>query len=120
MPKKPVVFRTKLGTAKGVERSRIWIEGTRLVEAGFVVGSYFGKVLEFDGAQSQFIPVLTLELLKPDDVTNTAPCKVSGKGNKPIIDITGELVRTVFGKLGTHVEVTYTKGKVTIRSAAAQ
>jgi hypothetical protein len=111
MPKKPVVFKTKLGTAKGVERSRIWIEGQRLVDAGFTVGRYFAKVYENTTTQ------LELVLLVEDDVIATAPCKVSGKGEKPIIDITGEFVRDTFGVLGTHVECTFTRGRITIRPA---
>ena len=31
-------LQTKLGTARRVERSRIWIEGKRLTAAGFAVG----------------------------------------------------------------------------------
>lgn len=112
MSKKPVVFRTKLGAAKKVERSRIWIEGKRLVDAGFTVGKYFSKEWHIDAA-------LELTLLKPNDVTNDAPFKVSGKGGKPIIDITGEAVRNLFGALGTHVDVTFAKGVITIRPSAS-
>lgn len=114
--KAPEVFRSKLGTAKGQPRSRIWIEGKRLVDAGFTVGRHFVKVVcdESHGADRRF----ELELLKPDDVLSTAPCKVSGKGEKPIIDITGEVVRDVFGSCGTHVDVTFAKGKIIIRPAA--
>lgn len=107
-----VTFRTKLGAAKKVPLSRIWIEGKRLVDAGFTVGSFFGKNVAFEGP-----PKLVLMLLKPDDVSATAPCKVSGKGEKPIIDITGELVREYFGGHGTHVDVTFEQGKITIRPA---
>jgi hypothetical protein len=116
--KKPVVFRTKLGTAKGVARSRIWIEGKRLVDAGFTVGKYFAKTPTFGGAgEPRTLETLELELLRANDVTNTAPCKVSGKGDKPIIDITGEFVRQHFGSRGTHVEVTFEKRLITIRPA---
>lgn len=119
MPKQPVVFKTKLGAAKKVERSRIWIEGQRLIDAGFTVGKYFAKdwtVVRNDN--DQIIGAsLEITLLKPNDVLATAPCKVSGKDEKPIIDITGEKVRETFGVLGTHVECTFTKGKIVIRPA---
>jgi hypothetical protein len=108
-----VTFRSKLGAAKNQPRSRIWIEGKRLADAGFTVGKYFAK--EYDGGPDEV--VLKLTLLKDDDVLATAPCKVSGKGDKPIIDITGELVRASFGH-ATHVEVTFQKGKIVIRAAA--
>lgn len=101
-------FVTKLGPARKVPLSRIWIEGKRLVEAGFTVGQHFIKELEVEA------PKLTLTILGPDDVLNTAPCKVSGKGDKPIIDITGEMVRGVFGKRCTHVVVTYGQGVIEI------
>jgi hypothetical protein len=45
------------------------------------------------------------------------PCKVSGKGEKPIIDITGEKVREVFGALSTHVNVHFARGFITISAA---
>ena len=118
---KPVQFRTKLGTAKTVARSRIWIEGRRLVDAGFTVGRYYVRSWFapeiVDTAVDDHTPTLTLELVNPNDVLSTDPCKVSGKGDKPIIDITGEMVRRVFGSLGTHVEVTYRKGVIVIRPA---
>lgn len=112
---KTETFRTKLGTARRVERSRIWIEGKRLVDAGFTVGSYFAKrwMAPDQCSTTQYAPHLVLKLLKPNDVLATAPCKVSGKGAKPIIDITGEAVRDFFGK-GTHVEVEFRKGLITI------
>ena len=38
---------TKLGKNKGLERSRIWIEGTRLTDAGFHRGEYY--LAEYEG-----------------------------------------------------------------------
>lgn len=110
-----VTFVTKLGAAKKQPRSRIWIEGNRLSDAGFTVGSCFVK--EWPQEVADGPQVLVLELVKPNDVLATAPCKVSGKGAHPIIDITGEGVRRTFGALGTHVEVTFQKGRITIRPA---
>jgi hypothetical protein len=112
-PSTPVVFRSKLGTAKGVERSRIWIEGKRLVDAGFKVGSYFTVFGVSGGPDSS----LGLLLAKPGQVFSRAPSKVTGTRTRPVIDITGEIVRTMFGVHGTHVDVVFSKGEITIRRA---
>jgi hypothetical protein len=113
--KKPLhVFESKLGTAKGVARSRIWIEGKRLVDAGFTVGQYFIKEV-FDESHGK-ARRLELVLLKDDDVLDTAPAKVSGKGKKPIIDITGHCVREVFAPFDK-VKVTYYPGRIVITGA---
>ena len=48
------MFKTKLGKNKGVERSRIWIEGKRLTGAGFHAKAtkYTAKVVEvFNGCE---------------------------------------------------------------------
>jgi hypothetical protein len=104
------VFVSKLGAAKGVARSRIWIEGKRLAEIGFVPGAYFVKEWGAHAdATKGHVPgasFLELTLLKGDEILATAPCKVSGKGDKPIIDITGEKVREAFGEF-EKVSVSY-------------
>lgn len=105
------LFTTKLGTARKIERSRIWIEGARLIAAGFTVGQYFHKEWVQDPKRG-----LILTLVKDDDVMTQMPCKVSGKGEKPIIDITGADVREAF-PYSTHVTVQYEDGKITIRAA---
>lgn len=114
-----VHFRTKLGTAKGQPRSRIWIEGKRLADAGFTVGTYFVKKWSMPDERSttRWEPHLQLVLLRPDDVLAEPPCKVSGKGEKPIIDITGEKVREFFGACATHVDVEFRKGLIVISAA---
>jgi hypothetical protein len=101
-------LQTKLGTARRVERSRIWIEGKRLTAAGFAVGRYF--IAEWQDK------VLTLTLLDADTIIADAPRKVSGKGDKPIIDITGAQVRETFGH-GTHVLASFAAGVITITEA---
>lgn len=102
----PVTFRTKLGTAKGAERSRIWIEGERLSSHGFTVGARYSRQWSEDGS-------LTLSL------DPNGALKVSGKGSHPIIDTTGERVRETFGKHGTHVLATYTTGRIIITREVA-
>jgi hypothetical protein len=43
---------------------------------------------------------------------------VSGKSDKPIIDVAGPMVIETFGKYSDHVSVTYTLGQITVRRAA--
>lgn len=101
---------TKLGTAKGQERSRIWIEGQRLANYGFMVGKYFHRTWT--------AKTLTLALAKDDDVMAAMPSKVSGKGAHPIIDITGACVRDTFGAHGTHVQCKFYEGRIEIERQA--
>ena len=101
---------TKLGTARRVERSRIWLEGKRLTAAGFAVGRYF--IAEWEGKTL----ALTLTLLDEDTIIADAPRKVSGKGDKPIIDITGAQVRETFGHR-SHVRASFGEGVIAITPA---
>ena len=103
-------LRSKLGAARGIARSRIWIEGKRLTAVGFTVGSHFNAVLDIS---DPVIPVMTLHL-----DNRSGERKVSGKGDKPIIDITGAWVRDHFGSFFSTVDVTYEPGKITIRGAS--
>jgi len=82
--------------------ARIWIEGTRLVSAGFTRGRYF--TLSHDG------DTLTLSLVA-DKVQGAR--KVSGKDIKPIIDLTG---KTVPFAIGTAVTILYSADSITIKS----
>ena len=93
-------FTSKIGTSRQIAASRVWIEGTRLVRAGFVVAARY-TLVEVDG---------TLVLSLAVDGAR----KVSGKGDKPIIDITGDLIRRVFVGRDT-VTVDYVAGKIVIR-----
>jgi hypothetical protein len=102
------VFVTKLGTAKRIERSRIWIEGKRLVNAGFSVGQCYS--LDTSNPKRWTLTAVIGASFNLDDPSVRA---VSGKGDKPIIDITGAHVRDAFGA-GTHVRVTYAPGLITI------
>lgn len=97
------IFVTKLGTFKKQERSRIWIEGDRLVKAGFTPGALYAReYLEADGHQASIV----MTLLDDDDVITAPPLKVASKGDCPIIDITGKRLREHFAGF-THVSVSY-------------
>lgn len=106
-------FTTKLGTtSKAGERTRIWLEGKRLTAHGFTPGTkfarYWGKgeltliAFDADAGEAEYNTL-------PRDERGT----VSGKGEKPIIDIVGARVRETFGK-GESVNVTYRPNKITI------
>ena len=90
-------FTSKIGPARQIAGSRVWIEGARLSRAGFHVGERY-ELIETDGTL-----VLTL--------TQDGKRRVSGKGTKPIIDITGDLIRRVFAGR-TSVRVYYRIGTV--------
>ena len=98
-----MTFTTKLGTAKGTPRSRIWIEGARLIDAGFTA-----KETRF---RKEWTSNQLCLIADPD-----GEAKTSGKASKPIIDITGRKVATFFDGF-THVEVTYSPGLITIKGA---
>jgi hypothetical protein len=89
-------FRTVLGTNHKKPRSRIWLEGERLKAAGFTVGSNYRRYPQ----QNKLVLVLSFA-----DAGSKGLFKVSGKGDKPIIDITGKVVTERFA--GTHVEVVF-------------
>lgn len=103
-------FTSKLGTTRAGARTRVWLEGSRLVAHGFACGSQFRKAWEEDR--------LVLTLLEGAHERSTDIATVSGKGAKPIIDITGTRVAEVFGA-GTHVTVTYRAGRITIKRLEA-
>ena len=74
-------FTTKVGAAKRVDRSRIWIEGDRLASAGFNNGARYNVAWSSTGA------TLTL--------CNTGARKVAGTIYRPVLDITGAHVRAL-------------------------
>lgn len=114
---------TIIGTNHGKGTSRIWLEGKRLVEAGFEVGTRYDRVLHRSARVHQtngsWTAVGSIDLtLNPK-----GKFKVSGKGEKPIIDISGGAVTDTFAEhiaesysSGAPVmEIKYSKGKICIR-----
>jgi DNA (cytosine-5)-methyltransferase 1 len=79
---------------------RVWLEGARLARAGFVPGVLF--CLASNGPGHMMI-----------EASPEGSRKVSGKGDRPIIDLAG---RSVMGELktGDPVTVTYKPGQITI------
>lgn len=103
-------FTSKLGTTRVGERTRIWLEGARLIAHGFEPGTRVLKTWVSGGAL-----VLTVDSV--GDLSRANYATVSGKGAKPIIDITGAQVAEWFGS-ETHVTVTYRAGRIVIRKAS--
>jgi len=85
-------------------RSRIWIEGRRLIEAGFVSGSRFDLFNGSDGIE------LTL--------TEEGRRKVSGSNGRAIIDLCGAACEPF--KTGENVGIHYSHGSIVIYFEGAQ
>lgn len=100
--------RNKIGTSRGEPKRRIWLEGDRVLAAGFAVGMQFTRAWADDAL------VLTLG----EGTSRATRGKVSGKGQRPILDIVGEQVFAVFGAHCDEVEVTYQPGRIVIRRAS--
>lgn len=97
----------KVGPSRGVARSRIWLEGDRVLAAGFAPGMMYTREWTAD----------TLTLALGEGEGRATRGKVSGKGEKPILDIVGDKVREVFGAHCERVEVSYEAGRITVRRA---
>lgn len=100
-------FQHKLGVSRGTERSRIWMEGERLINAGFRRGIPFRKTW------TETTLTLTIEA-RGADGKRADFGTVAGTADRPVIDIVGERVRETFGN-GTHINVTYERDCITIR-----
>ena len=89
----------KIGANRG--RPRIWLEGKRLTAAGIGRGDRFRTHKVDDGVNIA---------IDPDGRR-----KVSGKGDRPIIDIVGSDVKYWGFDIGDDVEVTYNYKWIFIR-----
>lgn len=96
--KQPATFTRNRGMNRG--KPRLWIEGKHLLEAGFNPGDRWNAIQTASG----------LNMVKHPEGSR----KVSGKGARPIIDITGANL----GRLQSVavVKLTYTPGAGTIRA----
>jgi hypothetical protein len=105
----PTTFVSKLGTTRAGECSRIWIEGNRLIVAGFLPGQKFVKAY-VDGR----LVLTTISDAAFEKLPTAERGTVSGKGIKPIIDVVGQAVIETF-QPATHVAVTYKVGQIIIK-----
>ena len=86
-----VTVTRKIGQNRG--KPRLWIEGKALTEAGFVRGDAFGFSFDRNGKA---------HIVRDGTAPGARPRKVSGKADKPIIDIAGSSL----GALGEAASVT--------------
>jgi hypothetical protein len=108
-------FRSKIGTNKGQAGSRIWIEGKRLIAAGFTRGTLYRRICAKGSICLVVENVNSPEWLAMPVEHRADFYKVAGKGEHPIIDITGADVLRNFKS--SHVEVSYDVGCITIKEA---
>ena len=85
-------------------RPRVWIEGKRLVSAGFQRGCLFNVVVGDRG--------LTLT------IAVEGSRKVSGKGERPLIDLVGALLTQANLKSGDHVIINYKANSIAIEAVS--
>jgi hypothetical protein len=114
-----VIFVSKLGKTSAGERSRIWLEGQRLIDVGFNPGDKIMKRWTDDALTIKRITESEWEALDRQGVRITRG-RVSGKGDKPIIDIVGAVVKETFGVRGERVEVRFKPGLLEIKSSKAK
>lgn len=100
----------KIGASRGEAKRRVWLEGDRVLAAGFAVGMFFTRA--WDEKEG------TLTLTLGEGATRATRGKVSGKGDRPILDIVGEKVFEVFGKHCDKVEVSYAPGRIVVRRSS--
>jgi len=79
-------------------RPRIWLEGKRLVEAGYERGVRFDVVP---------LPLRDGGMVLAQNEDGTGKRKVSGKGDRPIIDIVGAEIVNSKLRVGDEVVITY-------------
>lgn len=107
-------FTSKLGTTRAGPRSRIWLEGQRLIAAGFRPGAQYTAVWT-----ERTLLLLLGDGPLPKRVEVAEVRTVSGKDAKPIIDIVGARVAETFGSRAERVSVSYGVGIITIRAVLA-
>ena len=117
---------TIIGTNHGKGTSRIWLEGKRLVEAGFEVGTRYDRICKSRTSKEFGTLHGSIEFIELT-ATPKGKFKVSGKGDKPIIDISGGAVTETFAehisacsKKTPVVVVSYTKGEILITTAGCR
>ncbi len=99
-----MIFTTKLGSTRAGPRTRLWLEGNRLLQHGFQHGDKFRKTWSAGRLVIQTIPNKDFER----DSCGT----VSGSTNRPIIDITGARFSETFQ--GQQVSVRFADGRITV------
>lgn len=112
----------KIGNNKG--RPRIWLDGKRLTEAGFVGGTVYEcgvqaelEAVEGLGRIQGMIECAIKAVNKSSVYTRITNRKVTGRANgKPIIDMLGADVEAAFPG-AERVSVVFEQGRITITRA---
>jgi hypothetical protein len=105
-------FNHKLGTSKAGPRTRVWLEGARLLAVGFKHKAFVSR--EWGDGK------LTLRVVSKSDWNELKHSErgiVAGAPDRPIIDITGEKVRETFKAAGEFLSVDYAQDRITITAA---
>lgn len=98
---------TKLGEAKRVPRSRIWLQGSRLPEHGFGLGTRFQKI--WSDGKLTLVAIAPMQAMK---LPAASVGKVSGNSSRPVIDIVGKKVAETFS--GSHVKARFEPRRIII------
>ena len=98
-------FTLKSGTSKG--NRRIWIEGNRLLEAGWTKGDRLVRSMELQFTSTSTVAdVIVL-------TRGEGKHRVSGNEGRPILDMTGKWVTDFMGE-NSHFRVKLESDKITI------
>jgi len=105
---------TKLFNSGNIPRAHLWLQGQRLLDAGFKPGDVYTQVwadneLRFvrNGAKNGL----------PDNSTKTIDRKVNRQKGNPAIRVEGKRVHDLFGKRFSSVKVTYENDMITVVGA---
>ena len=99
--------RRKLCVSRAGERTRVWLEGRLLTEAGFAAGSKFLRAWRGAALILTACSEAAFEAA-PHGERGT----VSGRREKPIIDLISAEFPATFA--GTHIAVTFAPGRIRI------
>jgi hypothetical protein len=99
----------KLGTSRAGELSRLWLEGPRLIEAGFKHKLGFKRTVSENKMVLEIVNARAWEEL-PRSQKGT----VAGSPDRPIIDITGSAVVEAFNRGFEQVTVNYLAGRIVV------
>lgn len=101
-------FTHKLGKTRAGEGTRIWLEGQRLIDHGFLKNTGCERVWSEGKLIIRVVPIERFEELPRANRT-----MVSGRADRPVIDIVGEAVCAAFPT--GHIEATWSQGRITIK-----
>ena len=93
---------TKIGTSKKIPHSRLWLEGARLIEAGF------SHATRYDVRETLSGIVISAHA--------DGKRRVAGTPERPVIDITGAIVRDNFR--ADFAEVVFSQNVITAHDTA--